>query len=152
MAQPGFRLCARNRAGHGPEPTCGVCGARCLPGSIVAERMRTAAIRGRSWLGLRQAEKAPGLIGDSAKIQQPEAFADDVEQIAMLPCRAIRPFARAATSVRPTMQADIERPSRRVVDVADQPVITVPSPGGEVMPAYRLGVFGQPAGQIASIP
>ncbi|KPH87196.1 hypothetical protein GLUCOINTEAF2_0204168 [Komagataeibacter intermedius AF2] len=114
--------------------------------------MGTAAIRGRSWLGLRQAEKPPGLVGNIAKIEQPEAFADDVEQITVLPRRAIRPFARAATPVRSTMQADIERPSRRVVDVADQPVIAVPSSGREVMPADRLGVFGQPAGQIASIP
>lgn len=152
MPQPGFRPCARNRAGHGPEPTCGVCGARCLPRSIVAERMGTAAIRGRSWLGLRQTEKAPGLVGDITKIQQPEAFTDDVEQIAMLSRRAIRPFPRATTPVRSTMQADIERPPRGVMNIPDQPVIAVPSPGREVMATDRLGVLGQPAGQIASTP
>ncbi|GAN97751.1 hypothetical protein Geu3261_0251_002 [Komagataeibacter europaeus NBRC 3261] len=95
----------------------------------MAERMGTAAIRGRSWLGLGQAEKAPGLVGDSAKIQQPEAFTDDVEQIAMLPCRAIRPFPSTATPVQTTMEANIERPTWRVVDIADQPVIAMPSPG-----------------------
>ncbi|GAN64643.1 hypothetical protein AA0313_1764 [Acetobacter indonesiensis NRIC 0313] len=116
------------------------------------ERIGTATIRGLSWLWLRQAEKAPGLIGDITKIQQPEAFTDDVKQIAMLPRRTIRPFTRATTPAQTTMQADIERPSRRVVDVADQPVIAVPSPGREVMATDHFGVLGQPAGQIASIP
>lgn len=116
------------------------------------ERIGTTAIRGRSWCRLWQAEETPGLVGNITKIQQPEAFADDVEQIAMLPRRAIRPFARTATSVRSTMQADIERPSRRVMNVADKPVIAVPSASGEVMAADRLGILSQSPGQIASIP
>ncbi len=114
--------------------------------------MGTAAIRGQSWLGVRQTEETPGLVGNIAKIQQPEAFTDDVEQIAVLSCRAIRPFPRTATAVRSTMQTDIERPPRGVMNIPDQPVIAVPPPGGEVMATDRLGVLGQPVGQIASIP
>ncbi|GEL64645.1 hypothetical protein KBA01_19310 [Kozakia baliensis] len=114
--------------------------------------MGAAAIRCQSWLWLRQTEKTPGLVGDIAKIQQSEAFTNDIEQIPMLPCRTIRLFARTATSVRSTMQADIERPSRRVMNVADKPVIAVTATSGEVMAAHRLSVLGQPARQIGCIP
>ena len=75
-AQIRFRDRARDRLRHGEQ---------------APRRFRRSGRRGRGGraessirLGSRQAEKAPGLVGDVAEVDEAAAFADEVEQIAML--------------------------------------------------------------------
>ena len=59
----------------------------------------------------RQAEEAAGLIGDIVEVDQAAAFADDVEQIAMLAGCGVGPFAgRALADLGPMRRTNIERP------------------------------------------
>ena len=44
---------------------------------------------------LRQAEEMPRLVGDVAEIDEPAGLADEIEQIAVLAGRGIRPSASA---------------------------------------------------------
>ena len=99
---------------------------------------------GRAWSGAgvrsRQAEKAPCFIGDVREIGEAAAFADDVEQIAMLAGRRVRPLASGSPAGFWPVQPYEEGASRRVVDVANQPVAALPPAVGEVAAAHRLGI------------
>jgi hypothetical protein len=84
---------------------------------------------GRLRFGMRQAEKAPGLLGDvGLKSIRPRAFADDVEQIAMLAGGGVGPFARRALAGE-SVQPHEHRAARRVADIADLPVIALAAAG-----------------------
>ena len=103
--------------------------------------------RVRSW----QTEKAPCFIRDVGEIGEAAAFADDVEQIAMLAGRRVSPFAgRTLASLRP-VQPDEEGAPRRVTDVANQPVAAFSPAVGEVVAAHRLGIARETVRQIGGL-
>ncbi len=102
-------------------------------------------------VGSRQAEKAPCFIGDVGEIGEAAAFTDDVEQIAMLAGRRVRPFASGTlASLRP-VQPDEEGAPQRIADIADQPVAALPPAVGEVVAAHRLGISRETVRQIGGL-
>ena len=104
IAQIRFHDCARNRLRHGEEPACRFrrSGRRCSD-----ERSPMSG----SGSGSRQAEEAPGLVGDVAEVDKTAAFADDVEEIAMLAGRGVGPFAGCALAgIRSLSRTNMERP------------------------------------------
>ena len=103
------------------------------------------------WLLPWQAEKAPCFIGDVGKIGEAAAFADDVEQIAMLAGRRIGPFTSSALAGLRSSQPHEEGAPRRVVDVANQPVAALPPAVGEVVAAHRLGIARETVRQIGGL-
>ena len=102
-------------------------------------------------VGSWKAEKAPCFIGDVGEFGEAAAFADDVEQIAMLAGRRVRPFASGALAASGPRAADEEGAPRRVVDVANQPVATLPPAVGEVVAAHRLGIARETVRQIGGL-
>ena len=59
----------------------------------------------------RQAEKATSLGEDVAELEEPTAFPDDVEQIAVLASRRIGPLASGTLPrTRPRSRINIDRP------------------------------------------
>ena len=105
------------------------------------------------WRRLRpwKAEKAPCFIGDVEEIGEAAAFADDVEQIAMFAGRRVRPFASGTLAGFRSSQPYEERPPRRVVDVADQPVAAFPPAVGKVVAAHRLGIARETVRKIGGL-
>ena len=103
--------------------------------------------RVRSW----QAEKAPCFIGDVGEIGDAAAFADDVEQIAMLAGRRVRPFAGRTLAGLRSSQPDEERPPWCVADISDQPVAALSPAIGEVVAAHRLGIARETVRQIGGL-
>ncbi len=102
-------------------------------------------------LGSWQAEKAPGFIGDVGEIGEAAAFADDIEQIAMLAGRRVGPFAgRTLARLRPA-QPDEEGAPWCVADIADQPVAAFSPAVGEVVAAHRLGITREAVRQIGGL-
>ena len=103
--------------------------------------------RVRSW----QAEKAPCFIDDVGEIGEAAAFADDVEQIAMLAGRRVRPFASGALAgLRPVQPYEKGAPWC-VADIANQPVAAFPPAVGEVVTAHRLGIARETVRQIGGL-
>ncbi len=100
--------------------------------------------RVRSW----QAEKAPCFIDDVGEFGEAAAFADDVEQIAMLAGRRVRPFAGSTLARFGSSQPDEEGAPWRVADIANQPVAALPPAVGEVVAAHRLGIARETVRQI----
>ena len=99
----------------------------------------------------RQAEKAPCFIGNVGEIGEAAAFADDVEQIAMLAGRCVGPFASGALARFRSSQPDEEGAPRRVVDVANQPVAARLPAVGKVVSAHRLGIAPETVRQIGCL-
>ncbi len=58
----------------------------------------------------------------------------------MLAGGGIAPMARSTSPGGGSMQAHVEAAPRGVVDIADEPVTTGPTPAGQVMAADRLGL------------
>ena len=103
--------------------------------------------RVRSW----QAEKAPCFIDDVGEFGEAAAFADDVEQIAVLAGRRVRPFASGALTGFWPVQPDEEGAPRRVADIANQPIAALPSAVGEVVAAHRLGIARETVRQVGGL-
>ena len=103
--------------------------------------------RVRSW----QAEKAPCFIDDVGEFGEAAAFADDVEQIAMLAGRRVGPFASGALARFGSSQPDEQGAPWRVADIANQPVAALPPAVGEVMTAHRLGIAREPVRQFGGV-
>jgi hypothetical protein len=106
------------------------------------------------WLRLRSrhGEKAPGLIGNVAELDQTAAFADDVEQIAMFCAGGIRPSPGSTFAGFRSYQPDKERATGCVSDVANQPVPTFAAPVGKIMTAHRLGIARETVRQFGGWP
>ena len=102
-------------------------------------------------VGSWQAEKAPCFIDDVGEFSEAAAFADDVEQIAMLAGRRVRPFASSALARFRSSQSHEKRAPWRVADIADQPVAALPPAVGEVMAAHRLGIARETVRQIGGL-
>ena len=102
-------------------------------------------------VGSWQAEKAPCFIGDVGEIGEAAAFADDVEQIAMLAGRRVRPFASGTLAGLRSSQPDEEGAPWRVADIANQPVAALPPAVGEVVAAHRLGIARETVRQIGGL-
>ena len=99
----------------------------------------------------RQAEKAPCFIGNVGEIGEAAAFADDVEQIAMLAGRRVRPFASGALAGLRSSEPDEEGATWRIADIADQPVAALSPAIGEVVTAHRLGIAREKVRQIGGL-
>jgi hypothetical protein len=97
----------------------------------------------RHRLRSRQAEEPTRLLGNVPEVDEAARLADEVEQIAELTGRRIRPSAGAGTG-----QMHIKGPSLAVADIADEPVIAGTAAGGEIVPADRLRVLRETIRQI----
>ena len=102
------------------------------------------------WRRLRpwKAEKSPCFIGDVEEIGEAAAFADDVEQIAMLAGRRVGPFAGRPLARFRSSQPDEKGAPWRVADIANQPVAAFPPAVGEVVATHRLGIARETVRQI----
>ena len=96
----------------------------------------------------RQGEKDPRLVHGLAEPGEIAVTGDQIEQIAMLAGRGIGPFAGRARTVIGTLQPHIEASSRRVLDIADDPVAARAASFGEVVAAHGLGIAREAARQI----
>ncbi len=103
--------------------------------------------RVRSW----QAEKAPCFIDDVGEFGEAAAFADDVEQIAMLAGRRVRPFAGSTLARFGSSQPDEQGAPWRVADIAHQPVAAFSPAFGEVVAAHCLGIAREAVRQIGGL-
>ena len=103
IAQIRFYESARNRLRHGEQSSC-----RLRRSDRGSRRSRSMPIRFR--LGMRQAEERTRLIGDVLEVDQAAAFADDVEQIAMLAGGGVGPFAGRPFAGDSLSRTNIERP------------------------------------------
>ncbi len=103
--------------------------------------------RVRSW----QAEKAACFIGDVGEIGEAAAFADNVEQIAVLAGRRVRPFASGALAGLWSSEPDEEGAPRHIADIPDQPVAAFSPAVGEVVAAHRLGIARETVRQIGGL-
>ncbi len=99
-------------------------------------------------LGLWQAEEAAGFLQNVAQLGQVFAGGDQVQEVAVLPLGGIGPMPGSALARLGPAQANIEAATRRVLDVADQPVTTFAAAIGKVVSAHRLGVTCEAAGQF----
>ena len=102
-------------------------------------------------VGSWQAEKAPCFIGDVGEFGQAAAFADDVEQIAMLAGRRVRPFAGSTLARFGSSQPDEQGAPWRVADIAHQPVAAFSLAVGEIMATHRLGIARETVRQIGGL-
>ena len=98
-----------------------------------------------------QAQEASRLVGDVAEVEKAAAFADDVEEIAMLAGRGVGPFAGGAAAGFRPLEPHEHRAARRVADVADQPVSALAPSVGEIVAAHRLGLARETARQFGSV-
>src|SRR5690606_41133472 len=73
----------------------------------------------------------------------PAADRDNIEQIAMIAALGIGPFAGLAAPFGGRDQTNIEAATRRVADVADQPVSAFLTAIGEIMPTYAFAILGE---------
>ena len=101
--------------------------------------------------GAGQREEAPRLLGDIAKVDEPAALADQVEQIAVFSRGGIGPMPGCARAELRPAEPDEHRPARRVANVAHRPVAALAPPFGEVMAADRLGVAREAPRQLGSV-
>ncbi len=102
-------------------------------------------------VGSWQAEKAPCFIDDVGEFGEAAAFTDDVEQIAMLAGRRVRPFAGSTLARFGSSQPDEEGAPWRVADIANQPVAAFSSAVGEVVTTHRLGIARETVRQIGGL-
>ena len=74
---------------------------------------------------MRQAEETTGFLGNVSKVDQAQAFADDIKQITIFTALSIGPFAgRPLAGFRPG-KANEHRPARIVLHIANLPVIAL---------------------------
>ena len=142
IAEIRFYESACNRLRHGEQSPC-----RLRRSGWSAGRSRSGTIRLR--LGVRQAEERTRLIGDVLEVDQAAAFADHVEQIAMLAGGGVGPFA--GRPFRRLLEPDEHRAARRIAHIAHQPVAALPAAGGEVVAAHRLGVARETVCQFGGV-
>jgi hypothetical protein len=106
-----------------------------------------------SWLrfgiGMWQAEELTGLFGDVGEVNKPQRFTDHVEQITMLACRGVGPFAGRAFGA--VLQADEHGSAGRVADIANLPIVALSAAGTEIALADRLGLPAETGCKIGSI-
>ncbi len=100
--------------------------------------LRRGRLAGRK-LGRRQAEKAADLVAKVAKIFKAAIGGDEIEEIAMLPCGGIGPFAGGAGTVIRPGETDIEAAAGRIADIADQPIAAMAAAIWEIISAHGLG-------------
>ena len=144
IAQIRFHESPCDRLRHGEEPPCRLRRSR-LRWAI--ELAFGAGVR----VGAGQAQEATRLVGDIVEIEKAAAFADDVEQIAVLARGGVGPFAgRAATRLRP-LEPDEHGAARCIADVADQPIAAFAPAVGEIVAAYRLGLARETVRQFGSV-
>src|SRR5208283_4378239 len=99
----------------------------------------------------RQAQKAPRLLGDIAKVDETAALADHVEEIAMFGRGGIGPMTGGAgTGVR-SAEPDEQRPAGCVANVAHWPGAALTPPVGQVMATDRLCITGKAARQFGGV-
>ena len=103
--------------------------------------------RVRSW----QAEKAPCFIDYVEEFGKAAASTDDVEQIAMLAGRRVRPFAGSTLARFGSLQPDEQGAPWRVADITHQPIAAFSPAVGEVVATYRLGIARKTVRQIGGL-
>ena len=112
--------------------------------------------------GMRQTEKPAGFLGNIGKVDQAEAFADDIEQIAIFTALRIGPFTGCPfAGLRPD-KANKHRPARIVLHIANLPVVALLATvrqimaalamaGGEIVAAHRLGLLAETLRQFGGV-
>src|SRR6266404_5819122 len=143
VPQVRFHDRARHRLRHGKEPACRLWRSR--------RNLRLSRPWSQLRLGMRKTKESPGLIGDVLEVRQTATLSDDVEQIAVFASGGVGPLARGALAGFDTLQADEHRATRRIADVANQPVASFTAPVGEIVTADRLSLSGHAARQIGCI-
>ena len=106
-----------------------------LAGERAGVRLRTGLV-----------EEAPGFVGNIPEVDEAEAFADNVEHVAMLAGCGIGPVA--GWSLGRVAQPDIHGSAGQIACVPDQPVIAFAPSVGEVVAAGRLGMDTETAGKF----
>src|SRR5262245_38668595 len=96
----------------------------------------------------REAEIAVSFGEDLAKLNEPAAFPDHVEEIAMLPGRRIGPFAGCAFPRPGSAQPNKHRSAGSVASVSNDPIVADAPPVGKIVTADVLGLFCEPASKI----
>src|SRR5215510_14706702 len=105
----------------------------------------------RRRLTRRKAEIALGFGEDLAKFNEPAAFPDHVEEIAVLPGRCIGPFAGCALPRLGAAQPNKHRPAGGVASISDDPIVADAPPVGEIVTADALGLLCKPASEIGGL-
>jgi hypothetical protein len=109
------------------------------------------ARRGLARFELRQAQKAPRLLGDVAKVDEAAALTDDVEEVAIFGRGRIGPMTGSTgAGVRPA-EPDEHRPAGRVAYIPHGPVATLAPAVGQIVATDRLGIAGEAARQFGSV-
>ena len=99
----------------------------------------------------RQAEKTTGLSKDITELNEPTAFTDDVEQIAVFTGGRVGPLARGALPRARPAQANKHGSPGCIPNVSDDPVVPDTPTVEEIMPADQFGLFGKPPGEIGCL-
>ena len=102
-------------------------------------------------VGTRQAEKGSRLVESITQPVQATIHGDEVEEITMLTGGGVGPFAGGALAAVGSTQADEQAATRRVGNVADQPVAAFAMPVGEIVAANRLGIARETVGQVGGM-
>jgi len=76
---------------------------------------------------LWKAEKPPGLIGNITEIGEATALADNVKEVAMFSRGGVAPLTRGPFPSLRSSEAHEHRTSRRIPDVADDPIAALAS-------------------------
>src|SRR3954454_17468359 len=95
-------------------------------------------------------QKRAGLVQGLAQGLEPAVKTDEVEEIAVLARGGVAPLASRTFARTRAAQADVERASRRIPDIADGPIMAAAAASGEVMPTDPFGLFGQQAREFGS--
>jgi hypothetical protein len=97
---------------------------------------------------LRTAQMRPGLSEKIGKARDPGPLADDVEKIAMLARGSVGELAGRARSRRGPSQPYKERPARVVLQIAHDPVGSLPPSGGKVSATDAFSILRKSADHI----
>jgi hypothetical protein len=100
------------------------------------------------WIRQGQAQEASGLIGNVLEVDQAAAFADDIEQVAMLSRGRISPFSSGTVAGQWPGQPNEHGSARCVMNVSHQPVMTLLPAVRQIVPAHRFGVLGKLARKL----
>jgi hypothetical protein len=100
---------------------------------------------------MRQSEEPARFDKDVGEAIIPAAQRDEIEKIAILSRAAIRPFSGCAFAGQWPEQADVEAASRRVGDIANDPVAALAASVGKIVAAHGLGIVREAAGDLGSI-
>jgi hypothetical protein len=91
------------------------------------------------------------LVKYIAQTLQPAVQGDEIEEITVLAGSSVSPFAGGALPAVGPREANEQAATRRVRDIADDPVATPAMALREVMAAHRLGITRETAGQIGGL-